>query len=909
MRVYCKNAYLGNDTRIYTLLEEIKDIQWDIICFSEARAPDGDIILTGGHRLITTLGEDIHAGVGILIHASLSACVLDIGTISSRVMFVDMKFNSSVKVDGPMRGESNFIEGRSIIFRFVSVYMPHGGYPLADFETCLQSIDDTIHSGQSRGRKCIIGGDFNLTMGRGPRSEALLALMGQYGLDNARSKEFGVPDEDLENHWTFCGSNGRRRILDYILYDNSLCLYSASATNDLDLGSDHRALGAHFRIQAGKRMRKKGTISSKKVNWSEYGAAMSTVAKTYDSLDDLEAQMVQTAMKCRIGPQQKQGRSEQLRELLYKRRCTHDVNERSRLSKEISKTARKELRQYRNGLIGAQLQEWKDLGKLHEHARAPTIKKTSRGPDFDAVANLLKTVYRSDIGSQLEDTFTPIDSCTVGEVLRTLKSMKKKKCSDRSDVLIEMLIYGGANVHSELVRFFNIVIDTGVVPPGWRESFFVLLHKGGPVQDANNWRPIAILKIVYKVFARLLHSRIKHQLEAAQSDEQFGFRPGRCTTDALLIAETVVAHSIRYNFQLFMVSIDLRKAFDRVEQDRLFTALEQQGISSGYRYLLQQIYKGQQGVLSEEISFDITRGVRQGDVLSPLLFNAVLEAAISDWKARVGTCGFYIQPDKQGDTLSNIRFADDLLVFGTTLEEATFMLESLADCFAHYGLELNTKKTKIFSSATCDDTVETVSTKAGIVEILPAGSTHKYLGRMWPGNLTERGHTAVSNRIGCSWGKFSELGHTLKNRYINIKQRLKLFDTCISPALLYSLDTCPLTGADFERIDATQRKMLRHIVGWVPFANDSESWEDRGHRMKMKMTKVLGLYPITAWSTRIKERKLKLKERLLDPNVSPLLRNVLNWHPPDCVVYDTERNQYHKAKQSAGHPRTTWDTF
>ena len=75
------------------------------------------------------------------------------------------------------------------------------------------------------------------------------------------------------------------------------------------------------------------------------------------------------------------------------------------------------------------------------------------------------------------------------------------------------------------------------------------------------------------------------------------------------------------------------------------------------------------------------------------------------------------------------------------------------------------------------------------------------------------------------------------------------------------------------------------------------------------MTKVLGLYPITAWSTRIKERKLKLKERLLDPNVSPLLRNVLNWHPPDCVVYDTERNQYHKAKQSAGHPRTTWDTF
>ena len=237
------------------------------------------------------------------------------------------------------------------------------------------------------------------------------------------------------------------------------------------------------------------------------------------------------------------------------------------------------------------------------------------------------------------------------------------------------------------------------------------------------------------------------------------------------------------------------------------------------------------------------------------------------------------------------------------------MLEALSDSFAHFGLELNAKKTKIFSSSTCEDTAHIIDTRAGSVEILPAGSTHKYLGRTWSGDLTERGHTAVSNRIGCSWGKFSELGHTLKNRYISIKQRLRLFESCITPTLLYSLDTCPLTCADLERIDTTQRKMLRHIVGWVPFLSDSESWEDRGRRMKQKMRNILDRYPVKVWSTLINERKLHLRQRLADPAAPTLLKRVLSWHPPDCLVYDTETGKLHTAKQCVGHPRTTWNDF
>ena len=73
------------------------------------------------------------------------------------------------------------------------------------------------------------------------------------------------------------------------------------------------------------------------------------------------------------------------------------------------------------------------------------------------------------------------------------------------------------------------------------------------------------------------------------------------------------------------VSIDLRKAFDRVEHGSLFNALTHRGDEPGYIHPFQLLYSRQVGILGDGTSFEIRRGVRQGDVLSPMLFNAVFE--------------------------------------------------------------------------------------------------------------------------------------------------------------------------------------------------------------------------------------------------------------------------------------------
>ena len=142
------------------------------------------------------------------------------------------------------------------------------------------------------------------------------------------------------------------------------------------------------------------------------------------------------------------------------------------------------------------------------------------------------------------------------------------------------------------------------------------------------------------------------------------------------------------------------------------------------------------------------------------------------------------------------------------------MLDQLVSTFALFGLEVNVKKTKMMSSTVTTNDVVLVDTAAGPLELLPADSIHKYLGRAWSGDFAKRATTATRHRLGCAWGKFGSLDKTLLNHWVNLHSRLKLFDACITPALLYSLETCPLTQGLLSKIEATQRKMLRRMIGF-----------------------------------------------------------------------------------------------
>ena len=83
--------------------------------------------------------------------------------------------------------------------------------------------------------------------------------------------------------------------------------------------------------------------------------------------------------------------------------------------------------------------------------------------------------------------------------------------------------------------------------------------------------------------------------------------------------------------------------------------------------------------------------------MSPILSNAALEHAMCKWKKRLVGKGFALDENKTSPRLTNIRYADDLLLFAQSEQELIIIIETLVEVLQEYGLELNTSKTKILS--------------------------------------------------------------------------------------------------------------------------------------------------------------------------------------------------------------------
>jgi len=103
---------------------ELQDVRWDIICFNETRAKQDDVILDGGHRLISGPNDASHLGAAILLHAQYSDNVSRIHNCSDRLVAIDVTLHGAQ-------------------YRIISAYAPHSGYghqALIDFYTDIRNL-------------------------------------------------------------------------------------------------------------------------------------------------------------------------------------------------------------------------------------------------------------------------------------------------------------------------------------------------------------------------------------------------------------------------------------------------------------------------------------------------------------------------------------------------------------------------------------------------------------------------------------------------------------------------------------------------------------------------------------------------------------------------------------------------
>ena len=223
------------------------------------------------------------------------------------------------------------------------------------------------------------------------------------------------------------------------------------------------------------------------------------------------------------------------------------------------------------------------LAPVAYYLRRTSSAKKWKQPAPAAFAEMLAGVYTSEgpaYGAVGADNLGSIPLIQVAELQAALKQLKRGKGSDRHGLIMEMFQDGGVTLHTYLTTIFNNMLREGDFPPDWRTLMFIMLPKAGDTSKPSNWRPIAVLDITYKIFAKVIHNRIRESLERHQPAEQFGFRQGRGADDALFLVECVVSRAVEWKSSVWIMSIDLTKAFDRVEYSALFKALEQQGVDA-----------------------------------------------------------------------------------------------------------------------------------------------------------------------------------------------------------------------------------------------------------------------------------------------------------------------------------------
>ena len=143
--------------------------------------------------------------------------------------------------------------------------------------------------------------------------------------------------------------------------------------------------------------------------------------------------------------------------------------------------------------------------------------------------------------------------------------------------------------------------------------------------------------------------------------------------------------------KLFVCIIDCKKAFDRVEHDKLIEVLRKYEIQPENIRLISNLYWNQTAMVrtinGESRTFKIKKGVRQGCILSPILFNMYSEELIRE--TLENTAGIKVN----GIKITNIGYADDKIIIAETEEELKLMIIRLNDVCKIYGMELNAKKT------------------------------------------------------------------------------------------------------------------------------------------------------------------------------------------------------------------------
>ncbi|KAH0972205.1 hypothetical protein GBA52_024361 [Prunus armeniaca] len=312
------------------------------------------------------------------------------------------------------------------------------------------------------------------------------------------------------------------------------------------------------------------------------------------------------------------------------------------------------------------------------------------------------------IRRQLQSAYTDQDfDGSREEVFDTIKSLSPSTSPRPDGFTGAFFQHHWVVVGTDVFRLVQSFFHSGKLPRRLNHTLITLIPKIPNPRNMKQWRPISLCNVIYKIISKILTNRLKTVLLQIISPHQSAFVAERQITDNILVVHEIL-HSLqrskRSDPKTLALKLDMAKAFDRVEWPFLIAMMKKLGFPYQFcSWIFECISTVSYSVLINGAAIghvNPSRGLRQGDPLSPFLFLICAEGLTSLIKAfeeRQALHVFRLHGD--GISISHLLFADDSVLFCRADErEAQFVLNILQCYEAASGImaDFGASKRKVF---------------------------------------------------------------------------------------------------------------------------------------------------------------------------------------------------------------------
>ena len=832
--------------KLHLLLEELKQNDIGITGLSEVRWSGEGLFNCGDHTIIYCGKDGGQSGVAIALNKHFAAALKSYNTISDRLVMIKLNTKpvtlNIIQAYAPTSASTeDDIEQFYNDLQAAKDMVPSR-------ETCIVMGDFNAKVGEGEDLECGIG-----PYGLGERNDRgdMLATFCQANELCVTNTLFKQPKRRRYT-WVSPGDRTRNQI-DFILIDNAWksTVLNSKTRPGVDCDTDHILVTANLRLKAYRQNKPKphAKYDTDKLKDPEIAKTFETEAhnrflpllEEWSAVekcpDELWADMFKIwtdTAETKLGKRKrKPGKpyiSDEVMELAKRKseaRKQKNWIEHKQLKREIQSKLRRDEKDYLEKEC-AKVTECNQERKSREMFEQITkIKTTStikaqnqcisnkKGETLTETKDILTRwhEYGTDLfvtNTKTTDTKSPTaknsepePEPTQAEILEAIGQLKNGKSPGLDRIPSEILKHTGEAGEKAIHFLISKIWKSHDWPSEWKLQEFIMLHKSGNPKDCNNYRTIALISHTSKILLIIILNRLKGKMEQEISDCQAGYRKNRGTTDMLFVLQLLIEKLRQNNEEAYVTFIDYSKAFDSVIHEQLFDIMEKMGFPSHLTSLISSLYKDQKATIrwnnANSDFFNIEKGVRQGCILSPHLFNIYTEHTMR--MSEIEGMGIAI-----GDrNLTNLRYADDTALLADNITSMKRILHRVDTAGKKAGLELNAKKTKVMQL----NNEKTHSIRLNKTD-LENVEDFKYLGSI-------KSHDGSCNkdirtRLGMAKHRMTQLNKLWKNRGIPLDLKVKILKVLVWPVCIYGCEAWTLKKADEKKIQAAEMWFYRRLL-------------------------------------------------------------------------------------------------